>query len=53
MDGTYKLEIHILNFNNGDYNKLEIYKGDKIKLIGNIRNKSKHTICNYLSKKAC
>lgn len=38
-DGTFKLEVHIVNFNNEDYDSLEIYKGDKVQLIGSIRNK--------------
>jgi len=33
-DGTYKLEVHILNFNEDDYYEMEISKGDKIKIVG-------------------
>lgn len=38
-DGTYKLEVHIINFSDDDYATLEINKGDKIQLNGNIKNK--------------
>lgn len=38
-DGNFKLEVHIVNFNYDDYFTLEINKGDKVELIGIIRNK--------------
>lgn len=33
-DGNYKLEIHIINFNQDEYLSLDIFKGDKIEVIG-------------------
>ncbi|XP_024871876.1 uncharacterized protein LOC112454612 [Temnothorax curvispinosus] len=36
-DGEYKLEIHIMNFNEETYCDLELVKGDKIKMTGKIQ----------------
>ncbi|XP_036144312.1 uncharacterized protein LOC118646119 [Monomorium pharaonis] len=36
-DGEYKLEVHIMNFNENDYNYLDFKKGSKIKIIGTIQ----------------
>jgi len=36
-DGTFKLEIHILNFSIDDYTKLNLNKGDKVAVIGVIQ----------------
>ncbi|XP_024877221.1 uncharacterized protein LOC112458045 isoform X2 [Temnothorax curvispinosus] len=36
-DGEYKLEIHIMNFNEEIYRNLNLRKGDKIKIIGTIQ----------------
>jgi len=36
-DGTYKLEIHIVNFIIDNYSKLNINKGDKVEMIGVIQ----------------
>lgn len=33
-DGTYKLEVHILNFTNEDYFAQDINKGDHVEVIG-------------------
>lgn len=33
-DGTYKLEIHIINFVYDDYLEIGIFKGDKINITG-------------------
>jgi len=41
-DGTYKLEVHIINFNHEDYFDLDIKKGDKIEIIGTIYNRYKN-----------
>ncbi|XP_025270991.1 uncharacterized protein LOC112639896 [Camponotus floridanus] len=33
-DGTFKLEIHVINFSNDDYTLLDIRKGDHVEIIG-------------------
>lgn len=33
-DGTYKLEVHVINFNNDDYFVHDIKKGDHVEIIG-------------------
>jgi len=38
-DGTFKLEIHILNFSIDDYIKLNLNKGDKVEIISVIQTK--------------
>jgi len=38
-DGTFKLEIHILNFSIDDYFKLNLNKGDKVEVIDVIQTK--------------
>jgi len=40
-DGIYKLEVHIVNFNDDDYLAQNIRKGDKIEVTGIIRNPGK------------
>lgn len=42
-DGKYKVEVHIINFDEEDYARLEIKKGDKVQIIGSVRNKSKYS----------
>jgi len=37
-DGIYKLEIHIINFNEDDFYVEDIRKGDKIEVVGKISN---------------
>jgi len=37
-DGTYKLEIHIINFDENNYFKKDIHKGDKVEIIGIVSN---------------
>jgi len=37
-DGTYKLEIHIINFEENNYFKIDIHKVDKVEIIGIISN---------------
>lgn len=37
-DGNFKLEVHILNFNNEEYLNLNLNKGDKIEIIGILSN---------------
>jgi len=39
VNGTFKLEIHILNFSIDDYIKLNLNKGDKVEVIGVIQTK--------------
>lgn len=41
MDGTYKLEIHVLNFKYDDFQTIDINKGDKIKVTGIMYNTGK------------
>lgn len=33
-DGEFKLEVHIMNFNEQDYYDTNLVKGDKIEVIG-------------------
>ncbi|XP_025997520.2 uncharacterized protein LOC113005834 [Solenopsis invicta] len=40
-DGKYKLEIHFLNFNDENYDYLDLKKDDKIKIIGSIQKTGK------------
>lgn len=40
-EGTYKLEIHVLNFKYDDLETIDINKGDKIEVIGIMYNTSK------------
>lgn len=37
-DGTFKLEVHIINFNLDAYLDLDLKKGDKIELVGIMQN---------------
>ncbi|XP_071581147.1 uncharacterized protein [Temnothorax nylanderi] len=37
-DGIYKLEIHIVNFDDNDYFEMDIHKGDKVEVTGIISN---------------
>jgi len=37
-DGTYKIEVHIINFSDEEYSKLKLNKGDKIEIIGTMQN---------------
>lgn len=39
-DGTFKLEVHIINFINEEYSKMGINKGDKIEIIGVVQTTS-------------
>lgn len=37
-DGRYKIEVHILNFDQKNYIEKHINKGTKIQIIGTIQN---------------
>lgn len=39
-DETYKIEVHVINFNDEDYSILDINKGDKVEITGYVRDKS-------------
>jgi homospermidine synthase len=41
-DGTYKLEIHILEFEDAKYSDIDIKKGDKIQVQGSIQSNGKN-----------
>jgi len=41
-DEEYKLETHILNFNNDEYYKMNLNKGDKIETIGVVQTTGMH-----------
>lgn len=43
-DGIYKLEVHIINFNEKEYANLNLKKGDKIELIGTMQNSGKKAL---------
>lgn len=47
-DGTFKLEIHIVNFIDDDYYELDIRKGDKIEVIGIMSNTGTYRYLIYL-----
>lgn len=40
-DGTYKLEVHILDFSDDNYFDFELKKGDKIEVIGSMQHGGK------------
>jgi len=48
-DGTFKLEIHILNFSIDDYYKLNLNKGDKVEVIGVIQTNGNKFIINKIN----
>jgi len=37
-DGQWKIEVHIMNFNEKDYHDKEITKGDKVQVIGTMQS---------------
>lgn len=37
-DGTFKMEVHIINFSEEKYKKLKLNKEDKIDIIGTMQN---------------
>jgi len=47
-DGTFKLEIHILNFSIDDYSILNLNKGDKVQMIGVIQTNGNKFIINKI-----
>lgn len=50
-DGSYKLEIHIMNFSYDEYLELEIKKGDKVKITGIMQAGGKNIYIYYYNSK--
>jgi len=40
-DGEYKMEVHIINFDEDEYNNLNLKKGDKIEIIAIVHGADK------------
>lgn len=50
--GTYKLEVHVINFSNDDYFLHNIKKGDHVEITGIMQttgNKLNYSIFTYFS----
>lgn len=47
-DGTYKLQVHIINYNNDDYFAMDIKKGDKVEILGSMVTNGKDIYIHFL-----